>query len=92
MRCEIDGCYGAAQEYSDPDNIWVYCAKHAAHYGWCPTCGYCVGGFEVHDESLRQYGICYDCVLEFNSELGNAHEYGYPDEYDHDYGDDPIEY
>lgn len=51
--------------------------KQAIQAGFCPGCGWFVAGHEADDRSIREFGLCYECVEEIKIETG---EYDEPDD------------
>lgn len=87
-KCQHDGCTATdVCEWNiagyDPEPVFVFCAEHAAEFGFCLSCGAFIGGTE--DCFLTgQDGICFECFIQAERELNRALNYDGDDE-DDDY-------
>lgn len=62
--------------YTYPDGMTTpgMTDHEAIQAGFCPGCGYFIGGSEHDDMSVREFGLCYECVEELRIELGEFDE------------------
>lgn len=88
-KCQHDGCTATdgIEEWTiwgyEPAPIFVLCPEHAAEFGFCLWCGAFIGGTE--DIFLTgQKGLCFDCFISMEREMGRA----YTSDYDDDEEDD----
>jgi hypothetical protein len=92
-KCQHEGCTATdgiedwtIQGY-DPAPVFVFCADHAAEFGFCTSCGAFIGGTE--DVFLTgQRGLCFDCFMAIEREIERSCNTDYDDWADYDYYDE----
>lgn len=75
-KCQHEGCTSedvcdwTIQGY-DPEPVFIFCAEHAAEFGFCLSCGAFIGGTE--DVFLTgEDGLCFDCFIKVEREMNRA--------------------